>query len=264
MQLVDSHCHLNLIQEKTGQSIDTFVANAKQQGVSHILNVSVELSHVDQVIETANRFDNVFSSVGLHPCYHEAAEPSVDDLIELASQAKVVAIGESGLDYHTNHGVCPKNNQFAWQRERFKTHIEAAIATNKPLIVHCREAIEDTLSILSQYNNQNLKGIMHCYVDDIDNAMRAIDLGFYISFSGIVSFKNALELQQVAQKVPLENILIETDAPYLAPVPYRGKLNQPAYVYHVAEKIAELKPYTIEQVAQQTSDNFFSLMQMKV
>ena len=191
--------------------------------------------------------------MGVHPDTEDMTEPSVQDLVDRAALPRVVAIGETGLDYYW------QKDRPEWQRERFRTHIRAALACNKPLVIHTRESAEDTLRLLEEEGAQAVGGVMHCFTENWEIAQRALDLGFYISFSGIVTFKNALIIKEVAQKTPLERILVETDSPYLAPVPYRGKQNQPSYVLHVAEEIARLRGISLEDVACATTDNFFRL-----
>jgi TatD DNase family protein len=248
--LVDSHCHLNLI---TGSTPETLVAAARAQGVAHFLCVSVDLVHIPTVLNIARRLAPVFASVGVHP--NTSAEVAVDvpTLTALADDPHVIAIGETGLDYFRSEG------DLTWQQQRFRTHIQAAKQIGKPLIVHCRDAAQDTLRILQEEGAATVGGIMHCFVEDWAAAQQAMAMGFYISFSGIVTFKNAKALQKVAQQVPLNRLLIETDAPYLAPVPHRGQVNQPAYVTHVAECIARLRQDTFETLAAATTDNFFQL-----
>ena len=225
--------------------------------VTHALCVSVDLPDFPQVLELAERHDHVFASVGVHPDYPDTVEPSVEDLVRLADHPKIVAIGETGLDYYRLEG------DLAWQRERFRTHIRASRATGKPLIIHTRAASDDTLRIMREEGAGTDKGgaagVMHCFTESLAVAEAAIEMGFYISFSGIVTFKSARDLQAVARAVPLERMLIETDAPYLAPVPFRGKTNEPAFVRHVAEFIATLRGEPLERIAQHTTDNFFNL-----
>ncbi|MFK5892988.1 MAG: TatD family hydrolase, partial [Pseudomonadota bacterium] len=197
---------------------------------------------------------------GIHPCYDKEKETTVDDLCLLASQhKKVVAIGECGLDYHMNYGKCPRDEDFHWQRERFRTHIQAAKQARLPLIIHTRDAISDTIKIMQNEGAKEAGGVMHCYVEDLDNAKKAMDMDFMISFSGIISFKSAKDLQEVAKHIPDDRLLIETDSPYLAPVPYRGKPNQPAYVLHVAESLALLRNTSVEHIARITYDNYHRL-----
>lgn len=222
-------------------------------GVTHALCVSVNLETFPEVLAIAERFPNIFASAGVHPDDRSGEEPDIDRLVGLADHAKVVAIGETGLDYYRVEG------DTEWQRERFRTHVRAARQTRKPLIIHTREAAEDTLQIMREEAAAAVGGVMHCFTETADVARRAMDMNFMISFSGIVTFKNAIALKEVAREVPLENMLIETDSPYLAPVPYRGRTNQPAYVRFVAEEIARLKGKSIESVAEATTANFFRL-----
>lgn len=228
--------------------------------VSHALCVSVDLPHFPSVLELAERHPNIYASVGVHPDYEDTPEPSVDDLIRLSDRPKIVAIGETGLDYYRLEG------DLEWQRERFRTHIRASRATGKPLIIHTRAASEDTIRIMREEgagtNAGGAAGVMHCFTESLDVAKAAMEMGFYISFSGIVTFKSAKDLQAVAREVPLELMLIETDSPYLAPVPHRGKVNEPALVKHVAEYLATLKGMSVEQIARQTTDNFFNLFKI--
>lgn len=228
--------------------------------VSHALCVSVDLPHFPSVLELAERYPNIYASVGVHPDYEDTPEPTVDDLIRLADNPRIVAIGETGLDYYRLEG------DLEWQRERFRTHIRASRATGKPLIIHTRSASEDTIRIMREEgagtDAGGAAGVMHCFTESLEVAKAAMEMGFYISFSGIVTFKSAKDLQAVAREVPLEQMLIETDSPYLAPVPHRGKVNEPALVRHVAEYLATLKGVPLEQIAQQTTDNFFNLFKI--
>lgn len=252
--LVDSHCHLDRIDlTDFNNDLNEAISYAKTLEVEYFLNVCVDLETFPQVLAIAKKYNRVSASVGLHPTELVAKEPSVDELIMLAQDDKVVAIGETGLDYYR------LEDEGDWQRERFRRHIQAAKATQKPLIIHTRQAREDTIKIMHEENAETVGGVMHCFTEDWDMAKKAIDLGFYISFSGIVTFKNALELKEVAKHVPLDRMLVETDAPYLAPVPYRGKPNQPAYVRYVAEYLAELKDIPFATIAKQTTENFFRL-----
>lgn len=248
---VDSHCHLNFPELK--DNLVAIRASMAENGVNHALCISVTLPDFPQVLALAETYENFYASVGVHPDYENIEEPTIETLIRLAAHPKVIAIGETGLDYFRLTG------DLTWQRERFRTHIRAAIATQKPLIIHTRNAAEDTLNIMREENVQKIGGVMHCFTENLDIALQAIDLGFYISLSGIVTFKNAAQVKEVAQKIPLERMLIETDSPYLAPVPFRGKLNQPAYVKHVAEEIAKLRGISVEEVGNATTTNFFRL-----
>ena len=251
--LVDSHCHLNRLssaQDKSG--IDSIIIAAAERGVSHMLNVCVEVNEFPQVLAVAQQYDTVHASVGQHPTDAIDQEPSVAQLVECAEQAKVVAIGETGLDYFH------QTTTAVLQQQRFRTHIRAAIAAKKPLIIHTRQARDDTIKILQEEKASQVGGVLHCFTENWEMAKAAMQMNFYVSFSGIITFRNALDLQQVVRKMPMDHLLIETDSPYLAPVPYRGKENQPALVYYVAEKVAELKNLSFDEVAQKTSQNYFS------
>lgn len=249
---IDSHCHLNLLAEQEG-GIALAIENSKANHVDHILCISIDKSSCHDILALANSNAYLSASVGIHPNIDQAENFTVEELVTLAHQNKVIAIGETGLDYFRSEG------DLEWQRDRFRTHIEAAKQLKKPLIIHTREARQDTMDILESENAEAAGGIIHCFTENWETAKRALDIGFYISLSGIVTFKNAKDLQEVAKKLPLDRILIETDAPYLAPVPHRGKTNQPAYVKHVAEFIAELRGEAVEEVAAATSANFHRL-----
>ena len=222
-------------------------------GVTHALCVSVNLETFPAVLAIAESFPNIFASAGVHPDDQSGEEPDVDRLVHLAAHPKVVAIGETGLDYYRVEG------DTEWQRERFRTHIRAARRTGKPLIIHTREAAADTLRIMREESAAEVGGVMHCFTETVEVARQAMKMNFMISFSGILTFKNATALKDVAREVPLESMLIETDSPYLAPIPFRGKTNQPAYVRFVAEEIARLKGISTEAVAEATTANFFKL-----
>jgi TatD DNase family protein len=250
---VDSHCHINF-PEFTSRLPEVLGAMAKNQ-VSHALCVGVNFAELPSVLNLAAEQPNIYASVGVHPDHDQDEEPTVERLTELAATPKVVAIGETGLDYFRLTG------DLEWQRERFRTHIRAAIATGKPLIIHTRSASEDTLRIMREEHAEKAGGVMHCFTETREVAQAAMELGFYISFSGILTFKNAKELKEVAKVVPLEKMLIETDSPYLAPVPFRGKVNEPAFVVHVAEEVARLKEIPVQEVARATTANFFKLFQ---
>jgi TatD DNase family protein len=255
--LVDSHCHLPLILEQ-GAELDQILINARDAGVGHILCVSVDLETYPEIKQIAADNEHIYSSIGVHPNTEVETEPTVDDLVQLvAEDPKAIAIGETGLDYFRSTG------DLSWQHERFITHINSAIAVNKPLIIHTRDSGEDTIRILKENNADKVQGIMHCFVEDYEIAKKALDLGFYISFSGIVTFKNAQQVQDVAKRIPLDRLLVETDSPYLAPVPHRGKQNQPAYVRHVAEFVAELRQIDVDELISITTDNFFKLFRLQ-
>ncbi len=250
---IDSHCHLPLLLEQTGMDINEVMANAEAANVAHMLCVSVDLETLQPILDLAESHANVSASIGVHPNTKTDNEPDVDTLCRIAAHDKVVAIGETGLDYFRSEG------DLEWQRERFRVHIRAAIKTGKPLIIHCRDAKQDILTVMREEGADRIGGVMHCFVDDWETAEGAMELGFYISFSGIVTFKNAQELKDVAKRVPMDRMLIETDSPYLAPMPHRGKPNQPAFVRHVGEHIAELRGISVEEVMASTTENFYKL-----
>lgn len=252
--LIDSHCHLDRIDlSPYGGDFARFMAAAEESGVEHMLCVSIDLQSYPAMLEQVSDYSTISVSVGVHPNETCADEPKRRELIDRAHSPKVVAIGETGLDYFRSEG------SLDWQRERFRTHIRAAKEIHKPLIVHTREAKEDTLSILAEEGAGEVGGVLHCFTEDWDMARRALDMNFYISFSGIVTFKNAQEIQTVAKKVPDDRFLIETDSPYLAPVPYRGKPNYPLYVRYVAECIAKLRGVPFSEVADLSARNFYRL-----
>lgn len=248
---VDSHCHVNF-----SELAEDFAAISERMAdnrVNTALCVSVNLPQWDSMMAMVDREPTLWGSVGVHPDYEDETEPTVEDLVSRSTHPKVVAIGETGLDYFRLTG------DLQWQRDRFQVHIEAAKQTGLPLIIHTRDASADTLRILREQAAQEVGGVMHCFTESWEVAQASMELGFYISFSGIVTFKNAKELQQTAINVPLDRLLIETDSPYLAPVPHRGKRNDPSLVVHVAEKIAELKQISVQEVADASTENFFRL-----
>ena len=247
-RFVDSHCHL-AFPELAGD-IDGVLARMSAAGVERALSVCTRLDEFAQIHALALRDERIVASVGVHPDTTAGEEPTEEELVRLAGLPRVVAVGETGLDYYR----LPE--PLDWQRQRFRAHIRAARASGKPLIIHTRAAAEDTLRIMREEGADAAGGVMHCFTESLDVARAAIDLGFYVSFSGIVTFKNARELQAVARALPLERLLIETDAPYLAPVPFRGRTNEPALVPHVAAKLAELHAVSIEHVASVTRENF--------
>jgi TatD DNase family protein len=251
---VDSHCHLDFpeLSSELPQVLDAM----REHAVTHALCISVEMPAWPAVVAIAHAHDNIYATVGLHPDYTETEEPSVEELVAKAATPKVMAIGETGLDYFRLEG------DLGWQRERFRRHIRAARETGKPLVVHTRSAAADTLAIMREERADEVGGVMHCFTETWDVAQGALDLGFHISFSGIVTFKNAVELKDVARRVPLDRMLIETDSPYLAPVPYRGKRNQPAWVRYVGEEVARLRGVSVDEVAQATTSNFFRLFKI--
>ncbi len=248
---IDSHCHINF--PELAVKMDEVLANMRSNNVTNALCVSVELPKLPEILALAEQHDNIYASVGVHPDYELDDEPTQIELVRLAKHPKVVAIGETGLDYFRLTG------ELEWQRERFRTHIRAAVETGKPLIIHTRSASADTLRIMKEEGADRPGGVMHCFTESMEVALAAIELNFYISFSGIVTFKKALELKEVAKRIPLDRMLIETDSPYLAPVPFRGKLNEPSYVKHVAEEIAKLRGISVEEVGEATSANFRKL-----
>lgn len=249
MQLIDSHCHLNF--EDLAARLPEVLANMAANQVALALAVSVSRDSFDQVHAIAEAHPNIYASVGIHPDDPEAEEFTLNELTERAALPKVAAIGETGLDYHWCKG------DLAWQHRRFITHIEAANQSGLPLIVHTREAADDTMRLLREHRAH--AGVIHCFTEDTRVARLALDLGFYISFSGIVTFKNVAQIQEAARYVPLDRMLVETDAPFLAPVPKRGKTNEPAYVRHTAEFLATLRGDTLENIAAATTANFFRL-----
>lgn len=248
---IDSHCHINF--PELAGNIDEVLANMRANQVSNALCVSVDLEKLPEILALAEKNNNIYASVGVHPDYELEQEPTQAELVRLSKHPKVIAIGETGLDYFRLTG------DLEWQRKRFRTHIRAALESGKPLIIHTRSASADTLRLMREEGAGKIGGVMHCFTESLEVALAAIEMNFYISFSGIVTFKKALELKEIATKIPLERMLIETDSPYLAPVPFRGKLNQPAYVKHVAEEIAKLRGISVEEVGAATSANFKKL-----
>lgn len=252
--LVDSHCHLDCLDlAALGGDMSTVMRTARDQGVQYMLCVSIDMECYPAMLALAKQHDHVFASVGVHPNEREGREPTVEELVALAQDTKVIAIGETGLDYFRSEG------DPAWQHERFRRHIACAKITGKPLIVHTRDAKQDTLRLLREERADQIGGVMHCFTEDWETARQALELNFYISFSGIVTFSSARELREVAKRLPLDRMLVETDSPYLAPAPYRGKTNQPAYTRHVAECVAGLRGITLEEIAGATTGNFFRL-----
>ncbi len=255
---IDSHCHINF--PDLAARLPAIFERMAQNQVSHALCVACDLPDFPDILKLAETYPNIYASVGVHPDYEDTPEPSVAELVRLSQHPKVVAIGETGLDYYRLQG------DLEWQRERFRTHIRASRETGKPLIIHTRAAAEDTLRIMREEgagtDAGGAGGVMHCFTESLPVAQAALAMGFYISFSGIVTFKSARELQAVARAVPLERMLIETDAPYLAPVPHRGKTNEPGFVKYVAEFLAPLKDVSVELVAIHTTRNFFNLFKI--
>jgi len=248
---VDSHCHVNF--PDLAVQMPDILERMKSNGVGRALCVSVNLPDWPGLIALVEQHEALYASVGVHPDYEDTIEPSVEDLIERSHHPKVIAIGETGLDYFRLTG------DLSWQRERFRRHIRAARETKLPLIIHTRASSQDTLDIMKEEGAQEARGVMHCFTESWEVAQASMEMGFYISFSGIVTFKKATELQEVARRMPLDRILIETDSPYLAPVPFRGKLNDPSKVIHVAEMIANLRGVTIKEIEEASTENFFNL-----
>ncbi len=250
--LVDSHCHLQLLPR--GLEVGEVVAAAREAGVDRLLCVSVDLQGYPAMRELIRPYARVWATVGVHPNHETPSEAGAEDLAELAADPAVLAVGETGLDYYRD--TCDPE----LQRRRFRTHIRAARMAGKPLVIHCRAAAPELLGILEEEGAREVGGIMHCFVEDWESAARAMALGFLISFSGILTFRNAAEVREVAARVPSDFLLVETDAPYLAPVPHRGKSNQPAFVRHTAEVLARLRGVSLEHLAEQTSANFSRLL----
>ncbi|MES2070755.1 MAG: TatD family hydrolase [Pseudomonadota bacterium] len=255
---IDSHCHINF--PELAVRMPEILAKMAENGVTHALCVSVDLPDFPQVLELAEKYPNIYASVGVHPDYPDTEEPTAEQLVQLSQHPKIIAIGETGLDYFRLEG------DLEWQRERFRQHIRASRISGKPLIIHTRSASADTIRIMQEEgagtDRGGVGGVMHCFTESLEVAQAAIEMGFYISFSGIVTFKSARDLQAVARALPMERILIETDSPYLAPVPHRGKMNEPGFVKHVAEYLADLKQVPLQQVQQITTENFFTLFKL--
>ena len=253
MQIIDSHCHIDRVDlDAFGGSIESMLDHARNLSVDKFLCVCIDLEHFDDVHTLSKSYPNIYCSVGVHPTETNCKDPSIQELLEYAKSNRVIAIDETGLDYfHV------RKDEADWQRDRFRRHIAASNQSGKPMIIHMRDSKEDTIEILSREKAE--KGVMHCFAEDLETAEAAIDLGFYISFSGILTFKSAQDLREVAKQIPTERILIETDSPYLTPVPYRGKPNSPAYTYYVAEKLAEIRNTTIGEIAKVTTQNFNQL-----
>jgi TatD DNase family protein len=255
---VDSHCHLSF--PELHARLDEIRAEMAAAQVDRALCICTTLEEFDGVQALAAGHDNFWASVGVHPDNEDVLEPSVETLVALSRRDKVVAIGETGLDYYRLNGRSIADME--WQRERFRVHIRAGLERDLPLVIHTRSASDDTVALLKEQGAGRSRGVFHCFTETMAVARDALDLGFLISFSGILTFKSAVELKEVARYVPLDRCLIETDSPYLAPVPYRGKTNSPAYVPYVAKQLAELKGCTVEEVAAQTSRNFEALFRL--
>jgi TatD DNase family protein len=250
---IDSHCHLDFPEFQS--RLPEVLANMATAKVSHALCVSVDIPDFPNVRKLAEDHAHLYASVGVHPDYEDTPEPSFEFLVSEANHPKIIAIGETGLDYYRMGDRSYES--MGWQRERFRTHIRAAVASKKPLIIHTRSASKDTLQILKEEGADRIGGVMHCFTESTEVAIAAMEMGFYISFSGIVTFKSAKDLQETCKHIPLERMLIETDSPYLAPIPYRGKVNEPAWVAKVGEFIADLKGVSVDSLAEHTSSNFF-------
>jgi len=255
VSLIDSHCHLNCLElDRLGTDLTSVLDEAHAQGVGEMLCVSIDLETLPEVFEIARHYPNIHTSVGVHPNVTDGKDADQNELVRLAQEPTVIAIGETGLDYFRS-----SDEHLEVQRRRFRTHIGAAKACGKPLIIHSRDADDDTIRLLREEGADEAGGVMHCFASDWALAQAALDLGFYISFSGIITFKSAVSLRDVATRIPADRILIETDSPYLAPVPHRGRTNQPAYVGHVAETLARIRGEDLATIAHQTSTNFHNL-----
>ena len=252
IKFADSHCHLNY--DGLIENSSDIINRMRKANVDIALNVCTTLEESADVLEMALKNNFIVASVGVHPDYEGIEEPTINSLVRRANNCKIAAIGETGLDYYRLKG------DLSWQRERFRTHIRAAREIGKPLIIHTRSAQEDTMRILTEEKADEVGGVMHCFTENLEMAKKSIDLNFLISLSGIVTFKNAKQVQEVAKKIALKNLMIETDSPFLAPVPFRGKINEPAYVVNVAKKIAEIKSDSLENVAKVTRSNFINFI----
>ena len=255
--LIDSHCHLDRIDLKPYEDdFSCFMTAAKANQLEHLLCIAIDLESYPAMLDLVLNFQEISLTVGVHPNVKECKDPSVDELVALGKLNKVIGIGETGLDYFRSEG------DLSWQHQRFRNHIRAAKILKKPLIIHTREAKVDTLKILKDEGAEEIGGIIHCFTEDWEFAQKALDLNFYISFSGIITFNNATTIRDVVKKIPSDKFLIETDSPYLAPVPFRGRPNYPIYVRYVAEQIAELRGITVNKVADITTNNFYNLFQL--
>lgn len=255
--LIDSHCHLDRIDLKPYEDdFSCFMTAAKANQLEHLLCIAIDLESYPAMLDLVLNFPEISLTVGVHPNVKECKDPSVDELVALGKLNKIVGIGETGLDYFRSEG------DLSWQHQRFRNHIRAAKILKKPLIIHTREAKVDTLKILKDEGAEEIGGIIHCFTEDWEFAQKALDLNFYISFSGIITFNNATTIRDVVKKIPSDKFLIETDSPYLAPVPFRGRPNYPIYVRYVAEQVAELRGITVNKVADITTNNFYNLFQL--
>jgi len=251
MQLIDSHCHLNF--PELIARIPEVLQNARNNEVQRMLCIATSWENQAEVLGLAEQYPEILAAIGIHPTTEGGYEPSTEELIQATQHDRVVAVGETGLDYFRSSG------DLTWQHERFHRHIDAGIQTELPIIIHTRAAAADTMQTLRDNHADRCGGVMHCFAEDWAIAKQALDLGFYISFSGIVTFKSATNVQDVARKMPLEKLLVETDSPYLAPVPFRGKSNEPAYVRHTAEFVAELRGVPYETIRDASTENFYRL-----
>ncbi len=256
VRLVDSHCHLDRLDlSALGGSLDAVMTTARKHDVGKMLCVSINLEQHPAMMEMVRQHDHVYASVGVHPNEKEGREPRLEELLGIAQDSRIIAIGETGLDYFYLEDTESPDRQQA----RYRCHIQAARKSRLPLIIHSRDAWDDTFDILDEESHGEVDGVLHCFTGDMEQAERALDAGLYISFSGIVTFRNAREIQEVAESIPLDRMLVETDSPYLTPVPYRGKPNQPAYVHYVADFIANLRGVSIDEIIIATSSNFSRL-----
>ncbi len=256
--LVDSHCHLDIMdKEYSPETVAAHIEQAKANDVAYMQCVSINMQDFPTILDIAKRFDNVFASVGVHPNDDNQPEVTKEELVRCAADENVIAIGETGLDYFRSSG------DLEWQRERFRTHIAAAREAKKPLIIHIRDAYDDAINIMQEENAAEIGGVVHCFTGNVDDAKQVMDLNFHIGISGIVTFNSAADIKQVAATIPEHRLLVETDSPFLAPVPHRGKPNTPAYVRYVAQCIAQLRDEPLEKVAAYTTENFFNLFPAK-
>lgn len=258
--IVDSHCHLNILPEEQVGSVEEVIAHAVENGVERMMCVAINPEQWHEVLAIAEQHPEVYATIGVHPCEEPSVQVSDEALIEAASHPKVLAIGEIGLDYYHFEA----DSDMSWQHDRLRQQVRIAKQLGKPVVIHTRNSTPDCLRILQEEGAEEVGGIMHCFVEDLETADQAMAMGFYVSFSGIVTFKNAKALKEVAKAVPLDKMLVETDSPYLAPVPYRGKTNQPAYTRFVVEEIANLKGIAPKTVAEATTENFCRLMNRKI
>ena len=251
MSLIDSHCHLNFPELIT--RIPEVLQNASDNDIQRMLCIATSWENRSEVLGLAEQYSQILAAIGIHPTTEGGHEATTEELVKAADHPRVIALGETGLDYFRSDG------DLTWQHERFHRHIDAGRQTGLPIIIHTRAAAEDTMNTLREHKAEECGGVMHCFAEDWEIAEQALDIGFYISFSGIVTFKSAKNVQEVAKKVPLDRILVETDAPYLAPTPHRGKTNEPAYTKHTAEFVAELRDMPYEDLRDATTDNFYRL-----